>query len=157
MIIHHTELDATLWEDYSSRHPLLQKQAYHWNLKFCILFMFLLIIEIILMTALLIVDMGCSSLLAYILMSFFSVILAMGFGIVSVKWQQNTLYYASSKTKFRSNIRAIVLLVGILVPLIGSYFFVWEGHCSQYSSSSTLILSAFAVQIIRSPVTLSIQ
>ena len=156
MIVHHTEMDATLWDDYASRHPILQKNLYHWNLRFCILFMLMLIVEVVLMTSLLVVNGSCTQVYPYVGTSYLSVVLALGFGILCMKWNQCTLYYASAKSRHRANIKAVVLLVGVMVPLIGSYFFVWEGQCSA-NGTSKLVLAAFAIQMIRTPMTLSIQ
>ena len=156
MIIHHTEMDATLWDDYSSRHPVLQKNLYQWNLKFCIVYMIMLILEAVSMTAIVILGSACLDLLVYVIVSFLSLFFALTFGVLTIKWHQNTLYYASSKSKYRSNVRAIVLLLGVMVPLGGSYFTVWENKCNLVSFQQYLVIGAFAVQMIRTPMTLAI-
>eukprot|EP00835_Amoeboradix_gromovi_P004928 NODE_420_length_8944_cov_0.479819.p3 type:complete len:155 gc:universal NODE_420_length_8944_cov_0.479819:4586-4122(-) len=154
MIVHHIEMDATLWDDYSDRYPILQKQLFQSNLKFCIMFMTLLVCEFLLFATLFVIDRECFLTFVYIIMSYFSAFIGFCFGLFSVKWSRQSLYFESPKARFRSSIRAIVLLVGVMVPLIGSYFVVWEPDCNKNSS---LILSAFMIQMIRSPMTLSIQ
>eukprot|EP00834_Sanchytrium_tribonematis_P001728 NODE_44_length_33449_cov_1.575742.p28 type:complete len:158 gc:universal NODE_44_length_33449_cov_1.575742:4346-4819(+) len=156
MIVHSLIMDATLWSDYSSRHPDLQRNMYKWSLKFVLIYMTMLLTEVILMTFLFVSDLACPDVLLYIIFSYISVIMALCFSIFTIKWKQSTLYYANSKCKLRSNIAATVLLIGVLVPLAGSYFVVFENSCQSNKLIANIVISVFVVQMIRSPMVLAI-
>ena len=149
MIVHHTELDATLWRDYSSRQPLLQKNYYEWNMKYSLIYMGLLIFEAIFLSAVAIVQGSCMMVLVYVIASYLSTSLGLLFAVLTVKWHRNTLYYASNQSKSRANIRAIVLLISVVVPISGSYFVVFERSCMSNSLVNPFLIMSFALQLIR--------